>query len=199
MPQSDVRFFDEIAPKWDSLINVSPEKINHILKVAKIHPGDSVLDVGTGTGVLIPFMLSILGEKDEITAVDISEGMLREAIKKYSDHKNVTFLLADIESETMDRQYDRIVMYCMYPHLSYPEDTVEWLAKVNLNPEGTMIIAFPESKESINAIHHHNDGSVHSVHLIDGAIFKAQLESRGLTVYHIEDSEDYYIVGIVKK
>lgn len=90
------------------------------------------------------------------------------------------------------------MMYCMYPHLTMPEDTVEWLAKVNLNPGGRLVIAFPEGKNSINAIHHHNDGSVHSTSLLDASTLKFHFETKGLNVDYTEDNDDYYIIRIVK-
>ena len=41
--------------KWDSTITIDENKINKLLSQISIHNGDSILDVETGTGILIPF------------------------------------------------------------------------------------------------------------------------------------------------
>lgn len=197
MNKKDVCFFDAMAPTWDQIITIDSDKINHILDIAKISDCRDILDVGTGTGVLIPFLINRAGDA-HIDAVDISEGMLKEAKRKFGDLASVDFKLMDVETEQAEKTYDCIIMYCMYPHLTQPEDTVEWLSKVNLNPGGSLVVAFPEGKDAINTIHHHNDGTVHSVKLADADFMKSIFEARGLNVDYTEDNDDYYILRITK-
>lgn len=191
-------FFDAMAPKWDKIIEIKKDKIGHILDVAEIKEGDHVLDVGTGTGVLVPYMADRIGPEGKIDAVDISTAMLERANAKFGHLPNVRFMLADVEEDMLRDTYDCIMMYCMYPHLVTPYDTLEWLVKLNLNPGGKIVIAFPESKKGINGIHHHNDGSVHTNHLIDASLFQTELAVRNLRVDYMEDNENYYIVRITK-
>lgn len=198
MCNSNRDFFNGVAPEWDSMIEVDDRKIGHILDVARLCEGDSVLDIGSGTGVLIPYMAERVGRVGKIDAVDISDGMLDVAKKKFGSLPFVRFILSDVENDTIEGQYDHIMMYCMYPHLDSPEETVEWLVKVNLKPGGNLVIAFPESKENINGIHHHNDGSVHSEHLLAAYLLKANLAMRGLDVDYMEDNDYFYIIRITK-
>lgn len=53
--------------------------------------GYSVLDIGSGTGVAIPYLEERIGPKGKITALDIAEKML-EISKKIA--KTILFLLA---------------------------------------------------------------------------------------------------------
>lgn len=189
-------FFDSLAPEWDNIAEVKPLRINHILDIAGIRRGDSVLDVGTGTGVLLPYLLERTGSSGHIDAVDISDKMLEIARSKHSEAHNISFLNIDIETDTAPGQYDVIAMYCMYPHLEQPYDTLKWLYSVSLKPGGRIIIAFPESKDSINSLHRHNDGSVHSDKLLPGDRFAEILRDSGLDAECIEDSDNYYIIRI---
>ncbi len=196
--QSNGGFFNEMAPKWDAFNSVTPEKIRYILDKSLIHRGDTVLDVGTGTGVLLPFLEEVVGPQGHINAADISDGMLAVARSKYEQYPNIDFYNIDVENDQVSGEYDCVTMYCMYPHLERPFETLEWLYKVNLKPGGHIVIAFPSPKESINGFNHHNDGSVHSMRLKDGNDFARELGDYGLNVDFVEDDDKCYIIRITK-
>ncbi len=191
-------FFNEMAPGWDSFAVVFPDKIRRILGLAKMEPCDAVLDVGTGTGVLLPYIEEVIGDKGRIVAADISEGMLSVAKGKYPQYTNVEYLNIDVESDPIPGEYDCMMMYCMFPHLERPYETLEWLYKLNLKPGGHIVIAFPEPKEAINGLHHHNDGSVHSMKLKSGEEFARDLNDCGLNVDHVLDDAEMYVIRITK-
>lgn len=73
-------FFDNIAKEWDNIIEVNEEKINTLLSKLDIKENERVLDVGTGTGVLIPFIKK-LNKNGYIRGIDLSNGMLEVARK----------------------------------------------------------------------------------------------------------------------
>jgi len=75
--------------------------------------GDSILDIGTGTGTIAFHAAPLVGKNGKVIGVDLSKGMLSEANKKLadSDLSNLEFLLADAEQLTFsDNSFDRI--YC---------------------------------------------------------------------------------------
>lgn len=153
MNYDEVQFFDNLAPKWDDdEILSTPEKIRSILSKIPLKIGDDVLDLGTGTGVLIPYIIERIGDAGSVTAVDGSMGMLTIAIKKYGDLPNVNFIFADFESTIFNSKFDLIMLYSVYPHLHYPEATLKDLLN-NLKPEGCIIVAFPTDETFINNIH----------------------------------------------
>ncbi|QUL98142.1 MAG: hypothetical protein IMF26_08830 [Candidatus Fermentithermobacillus carboniphilus] len=68
---SDMRaFFDALASSWDE--NVDPLRVQDILVTAGIRSGHAVLDVGSGTGVLLPFLVEAVGPEGRVFALDIS-------------------------------------------------------------------------------------------------------------------------------
>ena len=193
------QFFDMLAPSWDqNEVLSTPDKIKYILDVLKINKGDEILDLGTGTGVLIPFLAERIGENGKIVAVDYSKEMLKRAIEKYSGiSPSPVFLNIDFETETIPGEFDRILLYCVYPHLHTPVDTLKWLEKVNLKEGGTITIAFPCDNSFINNIHRekHSESDI----LPTPEILAESLRGEGFEVDVLEDSKEAYIINIKKK
>ena len=113
---NQVKFFNSIAKDWDNIIKVDEKKINYLLSKIDIKEDDYILDVGTGTGVLIPFLVKLC-PKGKIKAVDISCNMLDVARKKFNDINNVEFILLNVETDKLDEKFNKIVLYSMFPHL----------------------------------------------------------------------------------
>jgi malonyl-CoA O-methyltransferase len=67
----------------------------------------SVLDLGTGTGI-VPALLLPFYSKASYVLNDIASTMLEQASKKFQDVKNVKYLLADMEELSFD-DYDLII------------------------------------------------------------------------------------------
>lgn len=195
MNQSEIDFFDRLAPTWDANeVRSTPERIRHILSLLPLGEGIDVLDLGTGTGVLVPYLSEAVGPGGGVVAVDLSEGMLSQAIRKYGDLPNVQFLKIDFEEEQIPGKYDLVMMYCVYPHLHTPSDTFEWLFKMNIKPGGCIVVAFPSDEVFINNIHHERKSE--SDHLPPARTLAHMIESWGYSTEVLAASEDEYVVRI---
>ena len=191
---SQVDFFNSIAENWDNNIEVNKEKIHKLLSKISIAKGDTILDVGTGTGVLIPFYNEI-NKEIKITGVDISEGMLNVAKRKFSNLENVSFKLIDIEKDTIDSKFDKIVLYSMFPHLTNKVETIKKLVENNLNKNGKLLIAHSNSRAFLNNMHKDADERVSEDRLIEINKQKELFEKATLNVTKAyEDDEIYYLV-----
>lgn len=192
-------FFDKLAPTWDAHEVLStPRRVSEILEHARIRPGESVLDLGTGTGVLIPRLAELVGPHGSITAVDYSQGMLDLAIRKYSGIvPTPTFLHIDFETETIDGVFHHILLYCVYPHLHTPADTLKWLRAVNLADEGIITIAFPTDENFINSIHRQKHSE--SDCLPPARKLAETLRQHGLDAVVVKADKDSYLINISKK
>jgi len=71
-----MNFFDEMAGVWNKTCRYDTGRIEKVLSVLQLKQGDTVLDIGTGTGVMIPFIREQVGHYAPIVAVDSSEKRL---------------------------------------------------------------------------------------------------------------------------
>ena len=185
-----IAFFDRLAPDWDAEMIRSDEIIAAILDKAEVSAGKDVLDVATGTGVLIGDYLA--RGVASVTGIDISSNMARIAQGKYPQ-ENVKILCGDVERTDFDRLFDCIVVYNAFPHFPDPARLIAHLASL-LKPGGTLTVAHGMSREKIDA-HHHGAASRVSNGLMPAEelseIFAAHLTVTAV----ISDDRMYQVVG----
>ncbi|WP_010254476.1 class I SAM-dependent methyltransferase [Treponema primitia] len=189
-------FFNDIAEKWDSTSHYDMDKIELLIKLLYIKNGDAVLDVGTGTGVLIPILLKLTGN---ITAIDSAEKMIELAHKKFA-HTEVNFIHGDVlEYPFDDGAFDHIICYSVFPHFDDKPLAISRLAK-KLKPGGLLSILHSASKEKINGIHvhaHNRDIMADNLPPAQGLISCAQ--NCGLREEIIIDNSEMYLFGARRK
>lgn len=191
---SQVDFFNSIAKDWDNIIEVNEGKINYLLSKLNIKEDDTILDIGTGTGVLIPFLIK-LSPNGLIKGVDISNGMLDIAREKFKHISNVQFELCDVEKDNLLDKYDKIILYSMYPHLENKTRTIENLVEHNLKEHGILMIAHSSSREFLNNMHKRTDDSVRDSLLMEVNEQRDIFIAVGLNVIDaFENDEVYYVV-----
>ena len=194
----DRAFFDNLSSTWDdNEILSTSEKINHILDHIDIKKDDEVLDLGTGTGVLLPFIAGKIGRNGKLVAVDFSSGMLEKAKAKFGSlDPEPVFMQLDIENDTIPGEYDHIILYCVYPHLHTPVETIKWLLKVNLKKNGKISIAFPCGPDFINKIHEERHSE--SDFLPSPSLLAKKLEDAGLKSRVVLDTPETFLVSVTE-
>lgn len=194
-----ITFFDSIAPVWDAQeIRSTPERINHVLDFMDIRHGHSVIDLGTGTGVLLPYLAERVGKDGKITAVDFSHEMLKRAIEKNSGLNPLPhFVEADFENTLFKERFDRIILYSVFPHIENPLMYLRLLHDMNLKDDGIIIIAFPSDEKFINSIHGHRE--IESEYLKPAPDLAAYFCEHGFDARAEAADADTYVVNIYKR
>ncbi len=145
-------YFNSLAEKWDHRVTHDKSKIQHILKMTEIREGDKILDVGTGTGVLVPFLHTCVGRGGMVIAVDHAEKMIDRAERKFN-YDNVKFIRGDVlKIKLKENSYDCIMCYSMFPHFENQQGAVKYLSRY-LKAEGRFVIGHSNSRETINNLH----------------------------------------------
>ena len=188
-------FFNSMAEKWDSICHHDSDKINEILDFTDIPPGSRVLDVGTGTGVMVPFLVSRAGGSGEITAVDAAEKMIEIARGKHG-YSNVSFIACDVfDFDFPPEHFDIIMCYSVFPHFESKPAAVKKLAKL-LKPGGKIVICHSQSREQINSMHKRASRVVSEDNLPGAGVIEGYFSGLGFsTPVKVDDERMFVVIG----
>jgi len=188
-------YFNKAADSWDKRFH-TPNLSSFLEKVVPqfgLEPGQSILDVGTGTGVLIPYLIQAVGPAGSVTAIDYSENMIQICKTKHSHLKNVTVELKNIEEDAFPTEsFDSVICFGLFPHLENKEKALQNINHT-LKPSGKLVIAHALSSEELKA--HHNNASSAVIHdmLPKEAEMTQLLEQTGFTGISIKDEPGCYL------
>lgn len=183
--------FDRLAERWDAITSHPPERIDHVLSFVGDITGKSVIDVGSGTGVLLPHLLARVGSQGRVVALDLSPRMIDISRSKYSA-SNLGFVAADFLSWTPPYKPDLIVAYSCLPH--FHEPMAFWrAAAAMLSTDGRVLVAHIEGRNTINSMHEKKASQV-SRQLEPVTELAVLAESCGFETVAKEDNDEFYIL-----
>ena len=107
-----------------------PKLANTLLKYAKIKPGQKILDIATGTGLVAIEAAKMVGKTGKVIGVDISTGLLEIAQTKITAAglTNIELMLADAETLNFpENSLDRILCCSALPLFpNVKDDLILW-------------------------------------------------------------------------
>lgn len=110
-----------------------------LVKIAAIQPGERVLDVACGTGIVARLAADLVGEKGRVAAVDINPGMLATA-RSLSAEKSIEWYESNAEDIPLTNDSFDVVM-CQLG-LQFFQDRLAALREMRrvLSPGGRLLI-----------------------------------------------------------
>lgn len=119
--------------------------LQRIADACKLDAQTSVLDVATGTGVMLPFYKEKGVSMLNVVGVDLSAGMLEHARERYTD---ATFFQKDICNfeDPEGRLFDRVVFNACYGHIHDPETALRHVTEELISGGGLIVISEPRGK-----------------------------------------------------
>lgn len=136
-----VRYYDTIV----GLVTLGRTRKMHLstLQLAKLQPGDAILDVGCGTGKLIFVAEKVVGLAGTAVGLDVEAGMIAQAKASVAKaHSRATFDVASItQIPYPDNSFDVVTSSLVYHHLSQTEKVTGLQEVVRvLKPNGRLLI-----------------------------------------------------------
>jgi len=125
-----------------------PERLEKIVEHGKISKGDSVLDVGSGTGILIPIIKKY--EPRWIYACDLSAAMIEQLnSKKYPD---VETIVADVRDLRLPASsIDVVFINACYGNIVDKPGAFSNLSRM-MTPQGRIVISHPLGKSFVRSM-----------------------------------------------
>jgi ubiquinone/menaquinone biosynthesis C-methylase UbiE len=190
-------YFNDKARMWDEIMTEKDaSRLEAMAARLDIKPGTTVLDVGTGTGVFVPFLLKKTGQEGNLVCLDYAEEMLKLARAK-GFKGNISYICADIEDSRLTANFfDAVVCYSSFPHIKNKPRALDEINRIT-KAGGQLIICHTSSRENINQTHR-------GIPLVSDDLLPEENEARrmlstaGFNNIKIEDREDSYFVVAVK-
>ena len=137
-PQWFVKFLDATRGRMTALIEQDPARYFSFLEPKS---GKKILDVGTGTGVLVHALAPLVEPKGEVIGIDVSQTMVDEATKRSEGLSGaLRFEKGDAMALSFkDGAFDAAMSSIVFQHLPDPEKALDEMIRVT-KPGGTVTI-----------------------------------------------------------
>ncbi|UCH43444.1 MAG: methyltransferase domain-containing protein [Dehalococcoidales bacterium] len=190
-------YFNERADIWDETVaEKDTAKLERMATRLNLKPGFKILDVGTGTGVFLPFIFGKIGQDGQVIAIDIADEMLLKA-KVKGLPGNIDYLCADVmEIPVVGEVFDAVVCYSSFPHFQDKPKAFAEMLRV-IKPGGSLMICHTSSRAHINEIHSQIPDVRHDI-LPAGDDMQLLLSAAGFSDIAIEDDSDSYLARASK-
>jgi ubiquinone/menaquinone biosynthesis C-methylase UbiE len=187
-------FFDSHAAKWDEMLAWGDlaQKFARVVEWFGIAEGESVLDVGTGTGVLLPFLLRAVGRRGTLVAMDFSLNMLMQAVCRGREDGVALINAAVAAIPLTTARFDKVTCFSAFPHFPDKQRALAEMVRV-LRKEGAVSIAHIQSVEELARLHGTVGGPVCRDHLPDREMMEQLMTNAGLTEITIVNEPGKYL------
>ena len=186
--------FDEVAGGFGQPVPEDIlERLKAVVERAQIRPDESVLDVGTGAGVLLPFILQ--RQPARVVACDLSGEMVKLARQRFGE--SVTVLQSDVVDIPGEvGPFGAVFCNAMFGNVYDQRQTIEVIERL-LDPGGRLVISHPLGSDFVRRL---KAGSpqYHLKELPDRSLLNQMLEGVGLAVTHFVDETDLYLAICTK-
>jgi ubiquinone/menaquinone biosynthesis C-methylase UbiE len=186
-------FFEMHAVRWDTMLPPGlKERVERdLMPLFGIAVGDRVLDVGCGTGILLPALRNAAGPAGSVTALDYARNMIEAA--KVKNGPGFTYVCAAAEQTGLpDASFDTIICFSVFPHFPDKGAALRELRRL-LAAGGKLVVAHADTRERINTFHATMSGPVNQDHLPANDVMLQLLEKADFADTCIQEGRDYYL------
>lgn len=147
MPGINQAYFDRPDPEaWATRFEVESREIyserHRIRDAAGLQPGQTVADIGAGTGLFVPLFAEAVGPRGSVVAVEIQPGFLahiEERARKEGLEQVRTHLGGERSAGLPESSIDAAFICDTYHHFEYPRSMMASIHEA-LRPGGALIV-----------------------------------------------------------
>ncbi len=190
------RFFESKADIWEQ--NETPEKVKRLSEIftqLQIGIGQRALDVGSGTGILVPILLKRAEPEVSVWEFDFSAQMLYKNKNRWNPSSRPLFHINGDSHLLPFRpdSFDFIACFAVLPHLTDKKKAIREWYRV-LVPGGKLLILHLMSSFNLNRLHAEAGFEVENDHLPPVEEVARLLFSQQFSVLISCEEEDLYLL-----
>jgi ubiquinone/menaquinone biosynthesis C-methylase UbiE len=163
-----------------------------------VRPGACrILDVGCGTGILLPYLLKACRAATCLVELDFAEEMLRENSRKVADRR-AWRVCADAQALPFrDEYFDLVLCFGVLPHLTDLESALAEQLRV-LRPLGVISAGHIMGSQELNAFHRSLGEPICHDTLLPAESLATRLRRLGAIPLAGEEDPEWYFVQATK-
>jgi len=192
--ESARKFFNEHSQIWDDEINMGQiKRLKEIFseKLSFVKP--PFLDLGSGTGVLVPILKKYGNYSRDIFELDIAYKMLHKAREKYKS-EHLHYLLADAHKLPLCKNYfNTVLCFQVYPHFNNKYEVTREIYRT-LKNGGRLIVLHLMGHRELNELHRRAGREVAEDRILAAQKLAEMIASAGFNIQHTEEKEDIYLI-----
>jgi ubiquinone/menaquinone biosynthesis C-methylase UbiE len=121
--QRAIELYREAAPGYDRHMTYLARLQRKAVEKLRLQPGEIVIDVACGTGILFPLLEEGVGPSGQVVGVDLSPEMLAKARERVAANRwgNVALVEAPMEEAELDVEADAALFSFAHDVLQSPE------------------------------------------------------------------------------
>jgi len=187
-------YFDELAPRWIHDIDERSSRLGEIFAEYHIPVPAPVLDVGSGTGILLPLLRERTGMNASIVELEVSHEMLRLARDMNSTPGAIHYIQADAHTLPFPTNaFASAFCFSVYPHFSDPQRAIAELHRC-LQPGGLLLILHLMGHRELNAMHGKARATVSRDVMPPVDVLARSIADAKFTVERMEERCDLYLL-----
>ena len=192
-------FFDQHASTWhDRIDSVVTERLKEIFKEKVPTLKSPVLDVGSGTGIILPIISGSSGDSYPVIEVDLSWKMLNENQDKNLRNPPMGHIQADTHYLPFkDNRFGSIICFGSFAHFDDKTTVIRDFYRV-IQSTGMLIILHLMCHRRLNKMHQNVGGAVENDCLPSVDEISLLIKSAGFKVSYCEESENIYFISAQK-
>jgi len=194
--QRHKEYFEKMALEWDTKPK-EIDKISSLIDKFDLKFDDLIVDLGTGTGKLIPFIREKIGHHLPVIALDLSLNMLKKAKKVHSNGKSIFINGCICRLPFKSDCFSKTICFATFPHITNQIAGLKEITRIT-KPKGKIYIAHLMSSKEMNLFHSQMEGVVKYDVLPGIKEFETMISDLPLNIYQAMDRQGLFLLVFEK-